>query len=128
LLLALALLAYHQAWWPFRLRPERPFTRAARAIKERLAEDGLGGYRDGLLDLHRAFDVAAGHRLLAEDVPEFLSRHHEFQPLAGEITRFFATSRRAFFGNDLAGAAKVMPFKTIGELGSRLGDAERRAA
>lgn len=128
-LLALLLLAYHYAWWPFRSRPERPFTQAARAIKQELARGaGLATYQAGLLDLHRAFDAAAGHRLLAEDVPDFLVSHGEFQPLKDDIARFFATSRRAFFGNDVEGAARVMPIEAIASLGTRLGEVERRAA
>jgi mxaA protein len=128
-LLALVLLAYHYAWWPFRARPARPFTHAARALKHELARGaGLAAYQAGLLDLHRAFDTTAGRRLLAEDVPEFLVSHGEFQPLKEDISRFFATSRRAFFGNDLEGAARVMPFEAVTSLGVRLGEAERRTA
>lgn len=127
-LIALALLAYHEAWWPFRRRPERPFTRAARAIRRLPRNGGEEVYRTGLLDLHRAFDVAAGHRLLAEDVPGFLSAHREFEPLAPDISRFFASSRRAFFGNDTQGAAKSMPLQAVASLGNRLGAAERSAA
>lgn len=128
-LLGLALLAHHQAWWPFRTRPERPFTRAARAIRHRsehAADPAI--YREGLLDLHRAFDDAAGQRLLAEDVPDFLAAHREFQPLREDIAEFFASSRRAFFGNDMEGAARAMPFDAVAALGARLGEAERKAS
>lgn len=127
-LIGLILLAYHRAWWPFRARPQRPFTQAARAIKTRSLHDDIENYREGLLELHRAFDRSAGRRLLAEDVPIFLVEHREFQPLEDDISRFFETSRRAFFGSDLEGAAQVMPFDSIATLGSRLGEAERRAA
>ena len=126
---ALVLYAYYAAWWPFRKRPARPFTQTARALRrlERQPEDGTA-FRTGLLDLHRAFDATAGQRLLAEDVPRFLSAHGQFRPFAPEIERFFATSRLAFFGNDLPGAAKAMPLSAIAALGSKLGDAERRAS
>jgi mxaA protein len=127
--LALLLLAHHYAWWPFRARAERPFTQAARAIDKQLAQDaGLAAYRAGLLDLHRAFDKAAGHRLLAEDVPDFLASHGEFRPLKEDITRFFATSRQVFFANDLEGAARAMPFEAVASFGARLGAAELSAA
>jgi mxaA protein len=127
--LSLLALAYHQAWWPFRARPSRPFTAAARSIRHRAAaEADQEAYRASLLDLHRAFDSTAGRRVLAEDVPIFLAGHHVFEPLAPDIARFFATSRRAFFGSDLTGAAKDMPLADVADLGKKLGEAERRAA
>lgn len=128
-LLAFVLLAYHQAWGPFRSRPERPFTRAARAIRAQLARGrGLESYGAGLLNLHRAFDKSAGRRVLAADVPGFLANHPQFQPLGDEIASFFANSRRAFFGNDMVGAETGMPLEELAVLGARLGDAERRSA
>jgi mxaA protein len=128
-LLALTLLAHHQAWWPFRARTDRPFTRAARAIGNRSAHaEDQAVYRESLLDLHRAFDAAAGQRLLAEDVPDFLDAHREFLPYREEITKFFASSRRAFFSDDIKGAAFAMPFAALAALGSRLGETERKAS
>lgn len=127
-LVGLGLLAYHRAWWPFRARPQRPFTQAARVIKNRTEQHDLETYRAGLIELHRAFDLSAGRRVLADDVPGFLSEHREFQPLGEDISQFFATSRRVFFSNDMEGAARAMPFDSVIKLGSRLGEAERRAA
>ena len=127
-LISLMLLAYHEAWWPFRARPKRPFTSAARAINKRLSgERGPDGYGEALLDLHRAFDIAAEQRLLAEDLPEFLGLHQEYGPLREEIIRFFANSRHAFFGDDARGAAERMPLEDVAALGTALGQAERRA-
>ncbi len=56
-LIALALLAYHLAWWPFDARVYRPFTDASRTIRKLLAgaEAGLA-YREALVVLHRAVD------------------------------------------------------------------------
>lgn len=126
---AVALYAYYAAWWPFRKRPARPFTQTARALRRLERQpDGGTAFRDGLLDLHRAFDATAGQRLLAEDVPRFLSTHAQFRPFAPEIERFFATSRQVFFGNDLPGAAKTMPLSAIAALGNKLGAAERGAS
>jgi hypothetical protein len=48
--------------------------------------------------------------------------------MSEDIARFFANSRRAFFGNDIAGAANDMPLGDIADLGKRLGQAERKAA
>lgn len=127
-LIALALLAYHQAWWPFRQRPSRPFTSAARAIRRLSHQADAQAYRTSLLDLHRAFDVAAGRRLLAEDVPGFLDAHGEFQPLEPDISKFFSSSRQVFFGNDMERAARVMPLQAVAALGAQLSAAERRSA
>lgn len=125
----LTLLAHHMAWGPFRARPQRPFTSAARAIKSRFAgARNDEAYRASLLDLHRAFDQSAGRRVLAEDVPDFIRGHQAFQPFNTEITRFFAASRRAFFGNDVDGAAKSMPAQDVALLGAKLGEAERGTA
>ena len=78
-LAALALLAYHLAWWPFTARPRRPFTSAARRIHQLLdTRSGGKGYRDALLTLHRAIDATAGHAVFAEDLPEFLDHAPAF--------------------------------------------------
>jgi mxaA protein len=128
-LLSLLLLAFHRAWWPFHARPSRPFTNAARAISHRAAvKADQDAYRASLLDLHRAFDESAGRRVFAEDVSIFLAGHQAFKPLASDISRFFATSRRVFFGNDLVGAAEEMPLADVATLGKRLGETERKAA
>jgi mxaA protein len=125
---SLVLLAAHHAWGPFRRRSGRPFTEAARFLKvnaRRLA--GEGGYRAALIKLHRAFDRAAGRRLLPDDLEEFFKEHPEFAPLAPDVQRLFACSRDAFFANDVARARAAMPLGAIAELGSRLGAAERSA-
>lgn len=127
-LAALALYAYYAARWPFRRRPERPFTQTARTLRRLEHKPDGNAYRSGLIDLHRAFDQTAGQRLLAEDVPHFLATHAQFQPLAPEIKRFFTISRQAFFGNNSSGAAKAMPLSAVAVLGSALGEAERRAS
>lgn len=126
-LVASGLLAYHEAWWPFWSRSLRPFTQASRAIRRRLSSGvGPDSYRDSLLDLHRAFDVAAEQRMLAEDVPEFIALHQEFRPFREDIARFFANSRRVFFGNDARGAAERMPLEDVSALVTALAEAERR--
>lgn len=127
--LALALLAYHRAWWPFRSRKARPFTAAARAIR-RLASGARsdGSYRDSLLALHRAFDAAAGKRLFADDIDGFLERHPEYRPARHEIAQFFAASRWAFYGSDIAGASEAHPIEAVSALSLRMSRLERRAA
>ncbi|WP_108682296.1 nonribosomal peptide synthetase MxaA [Methyloceanibacter sp. wino2] len=126
--LALIFLAYDRAWWPFRARPDRPFARASRRLRflARLNDDEA--YREGLLDLHRAFDASAGRRVLAEDVGGFLESHAVFRAQEREIDRFFAASRQAFFANDVSGAEKSMPLPAMAALGAELSAAERRAS
>lgn len=128
-LASLIALARHNAWWPFHHRPQRPFTQAARYLRanaERLA--GTAGYRAALLRLHRAFDTAAGRRVLSEDVDGFITQHPQFAPLTPEVQRLFAVSRQAFFANDVDHARAAMPLEAVTRLSERLGAAERRAA
>jgi mxaA protein len=126
---ALAGLAWHNAWWPFHRRPARPFTDAARFLRTNAARlQGASGYRAALLKLHRAFDLAAGRRVLADDVAEFLRQHPEFAPYSGEVERLFASSRQAFFANEVDQARTAMPLPALAELSTRLSAAERRSA
>lgn len=127
-LATLILLAMHYAWGPFRRRPGRPFTQAARFLKGNGPElTGDGGYRAALLKLHRAFDETAGRRVLPDDLSGFLAEHPQFAPLSRDIERLFASSRAAFYSNDVAHARAGMPIAAIAELGARLGAVERRA-
>jgi mxaA protein len=126
---ALVLLALHYAWGPFRRRPGRPFTEAARFLRTHTAQlNGEGGYRAALIKLHRAFDLAAGRRVLPDDLRAFLKEHPQFAPLEGDIERLFACSREAFYSGEQARARTEMPLAAIADLGSRLALAERRAA
>lgn len=125
---ALVGLAWHNAWWPLHRRPARPFTEAARYLRTQGARlEGASGYRVALLKLHRAFDFAAGHRVLADDVAEFLHQHPEFAPYRADVERLFASSRQAFFASDVDYARSAMPLPALTELSARLGAAERRA-
>lgn len=129
LLLALLLLARHYARWPFHRRADRPFTEAARFLKGHQAElAGDGGYRAALIKLHRAFDLAAGRRVLPDDVDAFLLDHPEYAPCADDIGRLFAASRLTFFGGGNGTARRSMPLADLTELSDRLGAAERGAA
>ncbi|MFA5901619.1 MAG: nonribosomal peptide synthetase MxaA [Hyphomicrobium sp.] len=126
---ALGGLAWHNAWWPFRRRPARPFTEAARFINsntQKLAD--ADGYRVALLRMHRAFDLAAGRRVLADDVNNFVVKHPEFAAYRSGVERMFASSRQAFFANDVERAIGDMPLPALAELSAQLGAAERRAA
>lgn len=86
--LSILVLVWHQAWGPFRARPARPFTRAAR-VMARNPDRRL---------LHRALDAAFGRVLIGADLPRFLASNPQFQPLANRLTAFFAASDATFFG------------------------------
>jgi mxaA protein len=126
---SLIALAWHNAWWPFHRRPARPFTQAARFLKANATRlDDARGYRAALLRMHRAFDDAAGQRVLADDVGTFIAHHPEFAPYSAEVERLFASSRRAFFSNEVEQARSAMPLPAVSALSMRLSEAERRAA
>jgi len=105
LLFALAL-AHHYARWPFHQRPARPFSRAHHALRRQF-KHGDGETTQALIVLHRAFDAAAGQRLLAGDVDAFIATRPHLAACKAGIERFFAASRGAFFGD--TGAPMAMP-------------------
>ncbi|GJD90470.1 hypothetical protein BHAOGJBA_4009 [Methylobacterium hispanicum] len=127
-LLALVLLARDRAWWPFRPRPARAFADAARRLAA-LARgpESEAGYREGLLALHRGLDAKAGHRLLADDLDDFLARHPAFRAQREGLARFFAASRIAFFGGSVAEARDRLPLAEAGATARALAAAERAA-
>lgn len=126
-LLFLVLLARDLAWWPFHRRPTRPFSHAAREIGRTLAKDGANGYRAALLALHRAFDTAAGRRVLASDLDDFLSTHPEHGEARTAAERFFSASRAAFFANAGPDAETGLPPAALKELAMTLARQERAA-
>jgi len=125
-LLSLTLLARHLAWWPFRRRPRRPFTRAARLIA-RPGPNGGGTIesRDALLVLHRAFDEALGRRMLAEDLERFLDEHPEHAGCRTGIAQFFECSRRAFFIGGVAKLSEGLQRSALLKLSRALAASER---
>jgi mxaA protein len=128
-LLALALLAYHLAWWPFAARAHRPFAQAARVIRKDLAnEDARRGYRDAIIALHRAVDQTAGHAVLPEDMPGFFVKHPAFARMQEEFTRFFASSQSLFFGDNLVAALAAFSSVDLRRFSDELAAAERSAS
>lgn len=123
----LTLLARDLAWWPFHRRPARPFSRAVRDVGRALAKGGADGYRAALLALHRAFDTAAGHRLLAADVAGFLAAHPEHDDTRSQVERFFAASRAVFFGEAQREGETGLPPTELKELAAALARQERGA-
>jgi len=126
-LVLLLLLARDLAWWPFHKRAARPFSRAAREIGGALAQGGADGYRTALLALHRAFDAAAGHRLLAADLDGFLAAHPEHDGARLHAERFFAASRAVFFASAPREGAMSLPPTELKELAAALARQERVA-
>jgi mxaA protein len=124
-ILALLLVACDRAWAPFRKRPGRPFTVAARRIHELMRGGEETAYLPALQILHRAVDDAAGHRVLADDLPTFLEERPQFKALAPDFGRFFDSSRDAFFGADPATASLKFPASTLVAFGDGLAAAER---
>lgn len=120
------LLAWHHAWPPFHVRPRRPFAQAARTLRRMPAGGDASAYRERLRHLHRAFDAAAGRRLLADDVEHLIGRYPRLVGLRREIERFFQASRLAFFGADAARAQALLPVAELTAFGARLAAAERR--
>nr|WP_183188571.1 nonribosomal peptide synthetase MxaA [Ancylobacter tetraedralis] len=129
-LLALLALAWHLGWGPFGRRRARPFARAARMVAAEIAAAPASppAYGRALVALHRAFDATAGAGVLAEDLPGFFSAHPAFAPVEGEVRRLFAASRRLFFGEDPAAAARELAPEDVLALARRLRAVERGSA
>jgi mxaA protein len=125
-LVAFVILAYRLAWWPFPGRAKRPFTAAARRIRKLLGSGQTeAGYRQSLLTLHRAIDATAGRAVFAEDLPDFIDRAPAFSRLKEEFNLFFRSSRRVFFGDDVAGATVEFGADALVRFCDRLVLAER---
>lgn len=123
----LLLLARDLAWWPFHRRPARPFSRAARDIARTLRAGNGDDYRNALLALHRAFDVAAGRRLLAGDIERFLAAHPQHGETRPAVERFFAASRAVFFGETPREGEIGLPPAELKALAAALARQERAA-
>ncbi|WP_026222695.1 hypothetical protein [Methylocystis rosea] len=98
-LLALALVARDRAWPPFQQRQARVFSALAREISRRRGA-GDAHFAASIQSVHRALDRANGAILLSGDLPEFLRRRPEFEPLQVDFERFFETSKQLFFGGE----------------------------
>lgn len=129
LLSVLTGLAYQYALWPFGKRAERPFTRAERAIA-RLSgsSDDMLTYEQQLRILHRAFDEAAGNRVLTQDIPRFLSAHTEYREFEQRVRTFFGASSLAFFGGNTDAAYSILPRDDLADFARDMAREERRSA
>ena len=120
LLAALALLSQGGVLPAVRMRP-RPFGTAARRIPRLLRSPD--GQARALLELHRAFDAAAGRSVLAGDIDNFIAQHGAVAGMRPDIERFFAASRRRFFGDGSGDPAVTDAW--LRQFARQLGRAER---
>lgn len=125
--LFLLLLARDLAWWPFNRRPVRPFSRAAREVRRVLGGGTGDGFRSALIAMHRAFDTAAGRRVLASDLDRFLAAHPEHDGNRGDIERFFTASRTVFFKEAEPEGKISLPPAELKALAATLARQERAA-
>jgi len=114
-------LAHHYARWPFHQRPARPFSQAHRTLRRHARQQGKPA--EALIVLHRAFDAAAGQRLLAGDVGAFVAARPQLADSQPRIERFFAASRGEFFGDTGA----PMSLSELVELAHTLARHERQS-
>jgi mxaA protein len=127
LLLLLPLLLHHYAYWPFDLRPARPFAGARRQLRQALKNSSGISDLSWMTILHRAFDETAGKRLFCEDLPEFFAQRPDFEQQSEEINRFYAASRQAFFHPTPIAIAEYFNPTDATRLASRLAELERSA-
>lgn len=102
-LLALAFVARDRAWPPFQRRKARVFSALANDFSGWRIMAADGHFRAAIQSAHRALDTANGATLLSADLPGFLHKHPEFAPLRADFERFFAASKRHFFGGETSG-------------------------
>ncbi|WP_020176228.1 hypothetical protein [Methyloferula stellata] len=127
-LAAWALLAYDRAWPPFAARPHRPFTLAARRIHQlSRGSTTAPAYKSALLILHRAIDESGGHTILSGDLGGFLESHPAFRRLEPDFKRFFSSSHRVFFGDQLLEGTPDFSQADLLAFCERLANAERSA-
>ncbi len=99
-LLAFAFVARDRAWPPFQRRRARVFSALANDFSNRLAGSDDSELDAAIQSVHRALDTTNGATLLSSDLPDFLCRRPEYRPLRTDFERFFAASKRRFFGGD----------------------------
>ncbi|TXN33304.1 nonribosomal peptide synthetase MxaA [Methylobacterium sp. WL19] len=127
-LLAFAGLAWDRTWWPFAKRGGRAFAACLRRLRA-LAGRGEdeAAYETALLALHRALDETDGRRVLADDLPAFLTRNPAYARERAGLAAFLDASRHSFFGPGPAGAMRRLPLADIVALTRKLTAIERES-
>jgi mxaA protein len=129
-LAAFALLARQLAWWPFRHRPARAFSVAAREIAA-LTRSGPAdhdAYDKVLTLMHRAIDQTAGRRVLPDDLDRFLEQRPQYRTSRDELGAFFDASRTVYFGGRIEEGLSRFPPEKVRALATELASQERAAA
>lgn len=124
-LLLLAYLAHVYIGLPWWSRAHRPFTQAWRSLRELRTDSAEPRWPQAFQRLHEALNRTAGEVVFEHDVDRFLGAHARFEPVRGDLVRFFQLSRRAFFASGTLAAAERT---WLIEFGRRCRDAERGAA
>ncbi|PNG25288.1 nonribosomal peptide synthetase MxaA [Methylocella silvestris] len=126
--LMLGLVAFDRSWPPFRRPQARPFALAARRLGRMRRDGSTDQFRAALRTMHQSIDVAAGRRVLAEDLESFLAEHPDYRAEAESFTRFYRASHRIFFASDETGAERLLPPTELVSFSQRLAKLERAAA
>ncbi len=127
-LLLLAYLAHVYIGLPWWSRAHRPFAqawRSLRGLRADSAESAEPRWPQAFQRLHEALNRTAGEVVFEHDIDRFIGAHACFEPVRGDLLRFFQLSRRAFFADGVLAAAERT---WLIELCRRCRDAERGAA
>ncbi len=97
IMLLLAYLAHVYVGLPWWVRAHRPFTLAWRSMRSLRADGSEGQWREAVQRLHEALNRTAGEVVFEPGIERFIGSQPRFEPLRGDLLRFFQLSRRAFF-------------------------------
>ena len=109
-------------WWS---QAHRPFTQAWRSLRDLRTDSAERRWQKAFQQLHEALNRTAGEVVFEHGIDRFVGAHARFEPVRGDLLRFFQLSRRAFFADDALAAAERT---WLIEFSRRCRDAERGAA
>jgi mxaA protein len=124
-LLLLAYLAYVYIGLPWWSQAQRPFTQAWRSLRDLRTDSAERRWQKAFQQLHEALNRTAGEVVFEHGIDRFIGAHARFEPVRGDLRRFFQLSRRAFFADGALAAAERT---WLIEFSRRCRDAERGAA
>jgi mxaA protein len=123
--LLLAYLAYVYIGLPWWSQAHRPFTQAWRSLRELGTDSAELRWREAHQLLHEALNRTAGEVVFEHGIDRFIGAHARFEPVRGDLLRFFQLSRRVFFADAPPAAAE---WTWLIEFSRRCRDAERGVA